>query len=115
MNVKILEIALGARRFGKLFQYADLCRFVAEPEIVAAPPAEVLSLSMVANDAASQAALWSDVKNPLFNAQGGQLPRFFQNLLPEACCAATSRNCAAAARTTISSCSRPAAATCRAR
>ena len=83
MNVKILEIALGARRFGKLFQYADLCRFVAEPEIVAAPPAEVLSLSMVANDAASQAALWSDVKNPLFNAQGGQLPRFFQNLLPE--------------------------------
>ena len=83
MNVKILEISLGTRRFGKLFQYADLCRFVAEPELVAAPPAEVLSLSMVASDAATQSALWADVKNPLFNAQGGQLPRFFQNLLPE--------------------------------
>jgi serine/threonine-protein kinase HipA len=83
MNVKILEISLGARRFGKLFQYADLCRFVAEPELVAAPPPEVLSLSMVASDPSAQAALWSDVKNPLFNAQGGQLPRFFQNLLPE--------------------------------
>nr|WP_278874389.1 HipA N-terminal domain-containing protein [Variovorax paradoxus] len=83
MNVKILEISLGARRFGKLFQYADLCRFVAEPELVAAPPPEVLSLSMVASDPSAQSALWSDVKNPLFNAQGGQLPRFFQNLLPE--------------------------------
>lgn len=83
MNVKILEISLGARHFGKLFQYADLTRFVAEPELVAAPPREVLSLSMLAGDAASQSALWSDVKNPLFNAQGGRLPAFFQNLLPE--------------------------------
>ncbi|MDO9402170.1 MAG: type II toxin-antitoxin system HipA family toxin [Polaromonas sp.] len=83
MNVKILEISLGARRFGKLFQYADLCRFVAEPELVANPPPEVLSLSMVASDPAAQSALWSDVKNPLFNAQGGPLPTFFQNLLPE--------------------------------
>lgn len=83
MNVKILEISLGARRFGKLFQYADLCRFVAEAEIVVDPPAEILSLSMLASDPATQSALWSDVKNPLFNAQGGQLPSFFQNLLPE--------------------------------
>ncbi|NVM88110.1 serine/threonine-protein kinase HipA [Variovorax sp. SG517] len=83
MNVKILEISLGSRSFGKLFQYADLCRFVAEPELVANPPAEVLSLSMLASDPAAQSALWSDVKNPLFNAQGGLLPSFFQNLLPE--------------------------------
>jgi serine/threonine-protein kinase HipA len=83
MNVKILEISLGARRFGKLFQYADLCRFVAEPELVASPPPEVLSLSMVASDPPTQSALWSDVKNPLFNAQSGLLPSFFQNLLPE--------------------------------
>jgi serine/threonine-protein kinase HipA len=83
MNVKILEISLGARRFGKLFQYADLCRFVAEPELVASPPPEVLSLSMVASDPPTQSALWSDVKNPLFNAQSGMLPSFFQNLLPE--------------------------------
>ncbi|MDM0089103.1 MULTISPECIES: type II toxin-antitoxin system HipA family toxin [unclassified Variovorax] len=83
MNVKILEIALGGRPFGQLFQYADLCRFVADPALIAAPPAEVLSLSMVAADASAQSALWSDVKNPLFNAQGGKLPPYFQNLLPE--------------------------------
>ncbi|MEJ7688655.1 MAG: type II toxin-antitoxin system HipA family toxin [Variovorax sp.] len=83
MNVKILEIALGAQRFGKLFQYADLCRFVAEPDVVAQPPAQVMSLSMLAPDRPAQAALWQDVKNPLFNAQGGRLPGFFQNLLPE--------------------------------
>jgi serine/threonine-protein kinase HipA len=83
MNVKILEIALGGRPFGQLFQYADLCRFVAEPAIVAVPPAEVLSLSMLAADGAAQSALWNDVKNPLFNAQGGRLPTYFQNLLPE--------------------------------
>ncbi|AMM26420.1 type II toxin-antitoxin system HipA family toxin [Variovorax sp. PAMC 28711] len=83
MNVKILEISLGARRFGKLFQYADLCRFVAEPALAADPPLEVLSLSMVAGDVAGQSGLWRDVKNPLFNAQGGRLPTFFQNLLPE--------------------------------
>jgi len=83
MNVKILEIALAGRRWGKLFQYGDLCRFVAEPAIVASPPEPVLSLSMLANDAAAQSALWADLKNPLFNAQGGRLPVFFQNLLPE--------------------------------
>ena len=83
MNVKILDIALGTLPFGKLFQYADLCRFVAEPALVAAPPVQVMSLSMLAADTSAQAALWSDVKNPLFNAQGGRLPTFFQNLLPE--------------------------------
>jgi serine/threonine-protein kinase HipA len=83
MNVKILDIALGTQPFGKLFQFADLCRFVAEPALVASPPAQVLSLSMLAADGAAQSALWSDVRNPLFNAQGGRLPAFFQNLLPE--------------------------------
>ncbi len=83
MNVKILEIALAGRRWGKLFQYGDLCRFVAEPAIVASPPEAVLSLSMLASDAATQSALWADLKNPLFNAQGGRLPTWFQNLLPE--------------------------------
>jgi serine/threonine-protein kinase HipA len=83
MNVKILEIALGEQPFGKLFQYADLCRFVADPAIAAQPPAAALSLSMLATDRPAQAALWRDIKNPLFNAQGGKLPSFFQNLLPE--------------------------------
>ncbi len=83
MNIKILEISLGTQRFGKLFQYADLSRFVAEPALVASPPPQVLSLSMLASDPAGQSGLWSDVKNPLFNAQGGRLPTFFQNLLPE--------------------------------
>lgn len=83
MNVKILEISLGGQRFGKLFQYADLVRFVADTELVTSPPREVLSLSMLATDMPSQSALWRDIKNPLFNAQGGRLPAFFQNLLPE--------------------------------
>ena len=83
MNVKILEIALGEQVFGKLFQYADLCRFVAEPAVVAEPPSQVMSLSMLATDRAAQSALWRDLKNPLFNAQDGKLPAFFQNLLPE--------------------------------
>jgi len=83
MNVKILEIALAGRRWGKLFQYGDLCRFVAEPGVAAEPPPQVLSLSMLASDAAAQSALWADVRNPLFNAQGGRLPAWFQNLLPE--------------------------------
>lgn len=83
MQVKILDIALAGRLWGKLFQYGDLCRFVAEPALVAQPPAEVLSLSMLAQDAAAQSALWADVRNPLFNAQGGRLPTWFQNLLPE--------------------------------
>ncbi|WP_225783158.1 type II toxin-antitoxin system HipA family toxin [Xenophilus sp. Marseille-Q4582] len=83
MQVKILDIALGGRLWGKLFQYGDLCRFVAEPALVAQPPAQVLSLSMLAQDQAAQSALWADVRNPLFNAQGGRLPAWFQNLLPE--------------------------------
>lgn len=83
MQVKILDIALAGRLWGKLFQYGDLCRFVAEPALVAQPPDEVLSLSMLAQDAAAQSALWADVRNPLFNAQGGRLPTWFQNLLPE--------------------------------
>lgn len=83
MQVKILDIALAGRLWGKLFQYGDLCRFVPEPALVAQPPAEVLSLSMLAQDAGAQSALWADVRNPLFNAQGGRLPTWFQNLLPE--------------------------------
>ncbi|RYF74855.1 MAG: type II toxin-antitoxin system HipA family toxin, partial [Comamonadaceae bacterium] len=83
MQVKILDIALAGRLWGKLFQYGDLCRFVAEPALVAQPPADVLSLSMLAQDEAAQSALWADVRNPLFNAQGGRLPTWFQNLLPE--------------------------------
>ena len=47
MNVKILESSLGAHRVGKLFQDADLCRFVAEPELIASPPPGVLSLSSI--------------------------------------------------------------------
>jgi serine/threonine-protein kinase HipA len=81
MNVRVLAITLGGQAWGHLFQYGDLCRFVALPGL----PAEqaVLSLSMLAAEPAAQMALWADVKNPLFNAQGGRLPPFFQNLLPE--------------------------------
>ena len=98
MNVRVLAITLHGRPWGQLFQFGDLCRFVALPGLGLRGDEPVLSLSMLAQrpvaavaatgvlslaPAAAQAALWADVQNPLFNAQGGRLPAFFQNLLPE--------------------------------
>lgn len=87
MIIKILRVALYGQAIGRLFSYGDICRFVADADLAAeAPdglPRPVLSLSMLAADPLAQAALWANVQSPLFNAQGGKLPNFFQNLLPE--------------------------------
>lgn len=87
MQVKVLRVFLYGSPIGRIFSYGDLCRFVADNgvglmrEDGQAWP--IMSLSMLAADPEAQVALWANVKSPLFNAQGGRLPSFFQNLLPE--------------------------------
>lgn len=83
MIIKVLRVALYGKPIGQLFVYADLCRFVAIPGLGADVLEPTLSLSMKALDPQAQMALWADVKSPSFNVQGGRLPAFFQNLLPE--------------------------------
>ena len=94
MNVKALGIFIGTtQRIGVLFQYVlgesqVVNRFVADDGFAAAGHAPVLSLSMLADDASAQKALWADVGSTLFNgsfshANGWLLPAVFQNLLPE--------------------------------
>jgi serine/threonine-protein kinase HipA len=93
MNVKALGIFLGTLRVGILFQYQvagapAVNRFVADKAFAAMDLAPVLSLSMLAQDANAQPALWADYRAPVFNGQsstqnGVLLPAFFQNLLPE--------------------------------
>lgn len=87
MIIKILRVALYGQAIGRLFSYGDICRFVADADLAAEAPDGLvrppLSLSMLAADPLAQAALWANVQSPLFNAQGGKLPNFFQNLLPE--------------------------------
>jgi serine/threonine-protein kinase HipA len=93
MNVKALGVFVGDQRVGVLFQYAldgvqVINRFVADEAFAALANAPIVSLSMLAADAAAQRALWADVRSTLFNgafsaANGWMLPSFFQNLLPE--------------------------------
>ncbi len=91
MNVKALEILVGALRIGVLFQYAQegapvINRFVADPAFIEVEDPPVLSLSYQADE---QALFWRDIGGPQFNgrlSKDGQtwlLPSFFQNLLPE--------------------------------
>lgn len=94
MNIKALEIRLGARRIGVLFQYAVenaiiINRFVADEDFVADPDQATLSLSLKAADPAEQQLIWRDIRSALFNGTQSRdghswlLPPFFQNLLPE--------------------------------
>lgn len=94
MNVKALEIRLGARRIGVLFQYAPenamvVNRFVADDDFIADQHQDTLSLSLKAANPAEQQFIWRDVRSALLNgapSRDGQswlLPPFFQNLLPE--------------------------------
>lgn len=93
MNVKALGIFIGSERVGVLFQYVlgeahVVNRFVADDAFAARANAPVVSLSMLADDALAQRALWSEINATLFNgrysaANGYLLPAFFQNLLPE--------------------------------
>jgi serine/threonine-protein kinase HipA len=91
MNVKALEILLGTTRVGVLFKYGDdnpIIRFVADDAFAYLADAPTLSLSMVADDAEAQRALWANVTAKVFNGRysprnGWLLPAFFQGLLPE--------------------------------
>jgi serine/threonine-protein kinase HipA len=95
MNVKALDILLGTRRIGVLFQYAlapdqVVNRFVADDDFARDPKQETLSLVFRADDPEAQAAFWAGVSGPQLNgdlssdaARGWLLPAFFQNLLPE--------------------------------
>lgn len=93
MNIKALGIFIGDLRIGVLFQYAldgaqIINRFVADDAFARQSSAPTLSLSMLADDADAQRALWADINAPTFNGKysphnGWLLPSFFQNLLPE--------------------------------
>ncbi|WP_159912031.1 type II toxin-antitoxin system HipA family toxin [Pantoea sp. 18069] len=95
MNVKALEIMLGTRRVGVLFQYPlshdhTVNRFVADDDFASDPQQEILSLSYKAGDPQAQAAFWRAIGSAQFNGslssdakRGWLLPAFFQNLLPE--------------------------------
>src|SRR5690554_5216177 len=94
MNVKALEIRIGAVRAGVLFQYAPegaptVNRYVADQRFMERADAPTLSLSYLAATPEDQALLWRDYRAPRFNGQLSKdqrswlLPAFFQNLLPE--------------------------------
>lgn len=94
MNVKTLEIRIGALRAGVLFRYEQyngqtVNRFVADRALIGNPQAPTVSLSYVAQNPEDQVLLWQDYRSPLFNGrlskdqQSWLLPAFFQNLLPE--------------------------------
>ena len=88
MNVLALDIYVGSLRAGLLFQYGTgstaLTRFIPDPSFWSRPDAPVLSWAATDDDPQRHEIFWrSYVSTPFFNAEGGRLPAFFQNLLPE--------------------------------
>lgn len=88
MNVLALDIYLGSLRAGLLFQYGTgataLTRFIPDEAFWSNPASPVFSWSATDDDAQRREIFWrSYVSTPFFNAEGGRLPAFFQNLLPE--------------------------------
>ena len=88
MNVLALDIYLGSLRAGLLFQYGTgntaLTRFIPDEAFWSNPASPVFSWAATDDDAQRREIFWrSYVSTPFFNAEGGRLPAFFQNLLPE--------------------------------
>lgn len=88
MNVLALDIHLGRRRAGLLFQYGEgrtaITRFIPDETFWSDSAGPVFSWAATDDDPQRQALFWrSYVTTPFFNAEGGRLPAFFQNLLPE--------------------------------
>ncbi len=88
MNVLALDIYLGSLRAGLLFQYGTgstaLTRFIPDEAFWSNPASPVFSWAATDDDAQRREIFWrSYVNTPFFNAEGGRLPAFFQNLLPE--------------------------------
>lgn len=88
MNVLALDIFLGADRAGLLFQYGTgktaLTRFIPDEAFWLLADGPVLSWAAQDDSPQRREQFWrSYVTTPFFNAEGGRLPAFFQNLLPE--------------------------------
>lgn len=88
MNVLALDIYIGPLRAGLLFQYGTgstaLTRFIPDEAFWSNPASPVFSWAATDDDAQRREIFWrSYVSTPFFNAEGGRLPAFFQNLLPE--------------------------------
>lgn len=84
MKLRVLEILLGERAVGHLFQYGDIIRLAVDPDYANDRGRPMLSLSFQAADPAQTPALLLDPFSNILNSPGnGRLPAFFQNLLPE--------------------------------
>lgn len=88
MRYRALDISVGERRCGVLFQYGQgstaLMRLLPDPDFWRDPAAPVLTWGARQVDARERAMFVADAAHqPFFNGQGERLPAFFQNLLPE--------------------------------
>lgn len=87
MRLRALDIHIGARPAGLLFQYGEganaITRFVPRDDFWQDTQAPVLSWATVTAPE-ERAAFWrGSARVPFFNGPGTGLPAFFQNLLPE--------------------------------
>lgn len=84
MKFRALEILLGERRIGHLFQYGDIIRLAVDQDYAMSSGPALLSLSLLAAEPEQQAAFLLNPMTSALNSVGpGKLPAFFQNLLPE--------------------------------
>jgi len=84
VNLSALDILIGERHAGVLFQYGDMLRFQVDPAYAQDPQRPTLSLSMRAATPQQDTALLLNPLAAIFNSPGKmRLPAFFQNLLPE--------------------------------
>ncbi|MEJ7931987.1 type II toxin-antitoxin system HipA family toxin [Ramlibacter sp. AN1015] len=101
MRLRLLDIRLGSRHVGQLFQWGEgasaLTRFVPDEAWWRDPQAPLLSWATVVAPEARELFWSSHASIPFFNGTGAQLPPFFQNMLPEGALRrhlAQIRNCA---------------------
>ena len=88
MNLRTLDVYMGERKVGRLFQYGEgasaITRLMPDDAYWRDDQAPLLSWAAVTNTAAERRAFWNNpASQPFFNGTGAQLPGFFQNLLPE--------------------------------
>jgi serine/threonine-protein kinase HipA len=88
MNLRTLHVYIGERKVGLLFQYgegaATITRLLPDDGYWKDEQAPLLSWATVIEDPEARRAFWRNpATHPFFNGTGGQLPGFFQNLLPE--------------------------------
>ena len=77
MKFRVLEIRIGQRRVGHLFQYGDIIRLNVDPGYANDTQRPVLSLSVLAGAPEQQVAFFLDQLNPALNSLGeGKLPAY---------------------------------------